>query len=440
MRKPWVLALFFFLSGCAYFNTFYNAEQSFRKAERIYAQQGTLTPQARQEYDRVIEKCSKILQFHPRSKYVDDALFMMAVAYSRKKEREKAKKKFEELLFYFPDAAKTFPVYLELGRLYLEEGSYDQALDALEKALQGRHRREAQFLLAKAYLEAGRNEEGLALVQEILKRDPKSPYLKEVLWLGAQAAHQVKQPDQALNFLKRYLSLYLTDDEEKEAKLLLSEVLTDMGEYQKALETLNSMDLPPADLASLRRDLLKAKAQLALGDTSSAKAILRSVVRANANSDPGLEAQYQLAFLLEMQDSIDAALDYYKRVASTYKNTPFKDRAARRVEALTQLKEIQDEESVEALYRLAELNLFELNRPRDAADLLKTIVKQYPESEYAPKALYSLIYLYLNRFDLPDSAQRYFDLLGEKYSQSLYFEEAQKNFDLPTMTPEGGGG
>ncbi len=440
MRKSSVLGVLLVLSGCAYFNTFYNAEQAFRRAERLYKAQGELTPQARQEYDRVIEKCSKILQLHPQSKYVDDALFYMAVSYSRKKEREKAKKKFEELLFYFPDAAKTFPVYLELGRLYLEDGEYDEAIETLKKVTQKDRSREAQYLLARAYLEAGRNEEGLALVHHILTNDPKSPYLKEILWLGAQAAQRMKRTAEALKFLDRYLGLYLTDEEEKEAKLLLSEVLTESGAYEKALETLNSMDLPPADLASLKRDLLKARAKLALGDTADAKAILRSVIRANANSEPGLEAQYRLAFLLEMEDSIESALQYYRRVASSIKTSPFKDRAARRVQALTQLQEIRDKESVEALYRLAELNLFELNRPEEAADLLKSIIKEHPDSEYAPKALYSLIFLYTTRVPEPDSAQHYFNILGEKYGESLYFDEARKNFALESSPPEGGGG
>jgi len=92
------------LLSCAYFNTFYNAKTYFNAAEREYKKEGKLTPKIRQNYNKVIEKCSKILEFYPRSKYVDDAVFLTALSYKRLGERVKAEKKFKELFEFFPES------------------------------------------------------------------------------------------------------------------------------------------------------------------------------------------------------------------------------------------------------------------------------------------------------------------------------------------------
>ncbi|NNG27602.1 MAG: hypothetical protein HKM87_08755, partial [Ignavibacteriaceae bacterium] len=70
-------------SFTTYFNLYYNATDSFEKAEeQIFAQQRslfsttslTIPGTANTELDKVIEKCSIILQFHSESGYVEDAL------------------------------------------------------------------------------------------------------------------------------------------------------------------------------------------------------------------------------------------------------------------------------------------------------------------------------------------------------------------------------
>jgi len=77
----------------SYFNTYYNAEVAFDDAMKdVQATQGrakvddvlepvALTPSANQKFTTVIEKCSKLLQYHPTSSYVDDALLMIWKAY-----------------------------------------------------------------------------------------------------------------------------------------------------------------------------------------------------------------------------------------------------------------------------------------------------------------------------------------------------------------------
>ncbi len=95
----------------AYFNTYYNARRVFDEAEAEIWQlpefkdtgrnlMVIFTPQqgTRTKFTSVIEKCSKLLQYHPESNLVDDALFMVGMSYFYQNEFQKAERKFKELM------------------------------------------------------------------------------------------------------------------------------------------------------------------------------------------------------------------------------------------------------------------------------------------------------------------------------------------------------
>ena len=69
-------------SGCAYYNTFYLARKYYR--EGVRAQERSLTdepsPEAATKYDLVIRQCTKLLTDYPKSKWVDDASYMLGAA------------------------------------------------------------------------------------------------------------------------------------------------------------------------------------------------------------------------------------------------------------------------------------------------------------------------------------------------------------------------
>jgi len=67
------------LSSCAYYNTFYNAEQYFAEAQKV-THENQLDQVSKEEltlYSKAIEKSKKLLQKYPDSKYRDDAQFIL---------------------------------------------------------------------------------------------------------------------------------------------------------------------------------------------------------------------------------------------------------------------------------------------------------------------------------------------------------------------------
>ena len=111
----------------SYFNAFYNAKRIFGEAEteltaialssRGKAQAGArptdIPGSARQKFTLVIDKCSNVLSFYPKSSYVDDALFLIGKSYFYQGDFVKAERKFAELVAQYPSG----PLALE-GQLW----------------------------------------------------------------------------------------------------------------------------------------------------------------------------------------------------------------------------------------------------------------------------------------------------------------------------------
>ena len=108
-----LIVLIALVSGCGawdnfttYFNVYYNAKDNFNKAldeiekekkkekELFQFKQKPVTNVAKQSLDNVIQKCSNILQFSKESSFVDDALFMIGVAYYYKQNYSRGLRKF----------------------------------------------------------------------------------------------------------------------------------------------------------------------------------------------------------------------------------------------------------------------------------------------------------------------------------------------------------
>ncbi|MDL1892536.1 tetratricopeptide repeat protein, partial [Sphingobacteriales bacterium CHB3] len=129
-----------FFSGCsvadfigAYFNTYYNASRLFTEAEteilkapvrlttrteRPFLAPFDIQPQTKAKFTTVIEKCSKLLQYHPESKLVDDALLMIGKSYYYQNEHQSAERKFKELLESFPESDLALETRLLLANTY----------------------------------------------------------------------------------------------------------------------------------------------------------------------------------------------------------------------------------------------------------------------------------------------------------------------------------
>ena len=128
-----VLSIF----GCAYFNTYYNAKRYYNKAyhETVRNRTGKPSSKEKTNYEKAIEKSLKLIQYYPKSKYVDDALFILGKSYFYTQEYHKARRKFLELKVNYPESKFTLDNQLWLARSDLEMEQFFDAEQTLNNLL-----------------------------------------------------------------------------------------------------------------------------------------------------------------------------------------------------------------------------------------------------------------------------------------------------------------
>src|SRR4051812_32218526 len=94
-------------SGCAYYNTFYLAKRYYKDAhkEQEKSVSGAISPGAATRYDQVIHQCLKVITEYPKSKWVDDALYLMGASLYGKGDYAGAIHRLDELETRFPKSS-----------------------------------------------------------------------------------------------------------------------------------------------------------------------------------------------------------------------------------------------------------------------------------------------------------------------------------------------
>ncbi len=247
-------------SGCAYYNTFYNVKKDFRAAERQTkrsAQGPVQEPQGGQpnrpgqpsqgnvpvqQYQQVIQSCGKLLEFYPKSRWVDDALMVMGVSYYRLQEFSRAERKFTELVTIFPKSKHVESATIWRAKSLVAQNMLEDAERILrreENTLTSPDARAgASRTLAEIYDSRGNPEEAVKYLEQISKisysRDDKAT---DNLRLG-RSYFAIGERESARNALLRCLELTRSTEEAFQSRKLLALIASEEGNYPQAVSYL----------------------------------------------------------------------------------------------------------------------------------------------------------------------------------------------------------
>ena len=285
-------------NSVAYFNTYYNASRVYDEAlleiettEKSQRSKG-LPPQkeisqnARQKLTTVIEKCSKLLQYHPNSKWVDDALMLIGKSYYYQGEYPKAERKFAELIAQFPNSKRFLEARLWLGKSFKRNNEFDQAIRELngvaeasvaegEKAIAAEAfltlgeihaerksqddalkayqdlinrsdsdegKAEAQFRIAELYEVANDYAKAATAFRRVLDFKPDYSLAYSGWFRHAVNLKKIRRYDEALRVLSSLLDDRSNADFYPQIRLEIANVLNDMGELERAIDTYEVID------------------------------------------------------------------------------------------------------------------------------------------------------------------------------------------------------
>jgi tetratricopeptide (TPR) repeat protein len=347
-------------SGCStyqnvtgYFNTYYNSRRLFEEASadaRLQSQKDrdtnyfaryTVPQNTQDKFDKVIEKCSKLIQFYPKSKWVDDALLMIGESYVYLGEYESAGRKFKELLDHFPESDLRFEAKLWDAKAKYSLNQHDPAL-AIIKDLFPEARAngkddillEALMLQARIFTERSEFDQAAAsyaLAAEVSGDDGLRASSEYQLGVSYEKLNNKEKAAEAYNKVRKFSPPPLLDFQ---ARLRYGIMLTATGEHSRALRVFDDLNQDPLSIDQHALvDLEIGSTYLAMGDTTQGFALYTMIDSTYKHTDASAKGYYRRGLMYEQQRlDYKTARDYYNKAKSEFPGSEITPLAARKTE------------------------------------------------------------------------------------------------------------
>ncbi len=229
------------ISGCAYFNMYFNAKQNFNDAEKKRKETSIVDKAL---YENSIKELSKILEFYPDSKWVDDALLMMGLCYFRQEDNYKAQKKFNELLLKYPDSELADQARMHLAEVEIAMKNYEEAGKLLERIQTGDIDIEPFRLLklnAEMSLSQGDSVKALEFMLKAADKAESAPDKISLLQFSAELSAYIRDFKMSADINKDLIELYAERDKKFNAIINYAEALKQLGDTDEAIKILEEV-------------------------------------------------------------------------------------------------------------------------------------------------------------------------------------------------------
>lgn len=347
-----VLGMILFGSGCAYYNTLFNAKDNYNEGLKILREspeQTTIPANARKSFETTIDKCWKLIDIYSdKSKYADDALLLIAKSEFHIEKYIQSKQHLDQFMRKYSESDLFPEANLWYGKILLYEKDIDGANEYFRRVINNgkdaQIRSQASFELGKYAFQQKDYPKAIEYLQTALKEDLSDEYKAEVMYSLAEAHYQQGDLKNAVSQYEKVEKQNPTLDIEYRSKMQHSRALVKMDKSTKALEILRKMITAPRFkpfLTSIKTEIggIYEKQD----DLITAVETYNEVI-SEKRSDVGTAwAAYHLAQLYETElNNLDSAVFYYKKTNQVYSKFDSAEVALRKEKYLGEFKEIVD--------------------------------------------------------------------------------------------------
>jgi len=375
------LILFFLIAfglslGCAYYNTFYNAKKFYNAAsaerkKRMRTQVVELSPEEKeqlkrqgitsssdanrpssqemQSYQQAIEKASSLLEFYPKSKYVDDALMLLGESFFHRREFSKALRKFQELSELYPDSKFVPEARLLMAKTYLGLQEFDEAERqfrelSLDTKLKKSIREEAEYELAGLYYEKGNYELAAQEYSKAVRASVDKLMRAMSLYRLGECLIILKEYQEAPKILRQAVKESPNEDFKAQATFKLGQAQSLVKDYDAAVRTF--ADLLSKEFEVKRIPLIKlelANNLRAKRDLTGALKWYQNLIEEHKRTDASARAYFALGDIEEfVRGDYKKAKEDYDLVRGEFANSLIAPEAKRRSDNIAALQELKN--------------------------------------------------------------------------------------------------
>ena len=322
---------------------------------------------------------------------------------------------YENVLKSKPDTRTNFETRVKIGDTLERQQKYDEALDTYKKILKIKRLRiyeaEIQLRQARIYQLKDQAETAEKIYSDVGKKYPRSEYSAAAFYrLGLIEQKSRKNLEKAKELFEKAVREDRSSDEGKLA-LQRQKDLVALERYQKQVEKVEDPQKALGPLVDLAELYL-----FNLGEPDSALSIYQRVLSLSDSSDLAPKAHYVIGLIYA--DSLkneSAAREQFQLLLDQHPNTPYT------VEARTRLNQKHaDDALAETQFLQAEKRIQEGIPAQDIAPIYRQIADEYPNSLFAPKALFALAWTYENDLDQREQAKTIYEQVQERYPLTQY--------------------
>ena len=402
----------------AYFNTFYNAEEFFEKAEKIRLQnRGEKIPQsAINDYEKVIEKSRLVLDEYPEFKLRKKAFILIVQSHFYRGELRETVGALGEMKDEFGDK-----VYIEVefwtSLVKWKQNKPQPAINGLNElinyGLNVDMEAKAYLTIAEIFLEQKMHTEAMDNLEKSAERIQDQNEKGQIYYRIAELSFDAKSYDRALSAYQEVIKNSQSKKQIQEGNLTTVQIYRLKGNLDLAASSIKNMLLDEnykSIYADLELELAKLYDQQNM--ISESRNRLESIVQDYPKTTVSAEAYYMLGnYSIEQDWDMEDALKQYSSVVKENKQSLYARPAQVRI------KEINT-------YQQSKLDLESWSLRIAESDTIADFYFTEDEQEDLAQILYSIIELESFHFDRSDTGLVYLDLLIQYAYQSKIFPKA----------------
>ena len=416
-----------FLSSCAHlnsYNIYYRAMEYYRRATEGETPNIALL-------NETIERCARILAFFPDSRWADDAVMLVGKSFYKKGDTAQAELKFNELIRFYPESRFVPEAEVMLGKITLTRGDEIEAAKWFKRASREQKiKEEVDYWLTAAYFSSGSYENALRQGLSYLDSFDDGKFRQEVLKIVGEASNSLGKYQDALNYYEMAIS---EGGDQFDLSMRMANIHLLMGDIEKAKNIYDLIEPGNKEEENILKKRIAFCYELE-GDLESAISTLLEV--------DTQESLFRIAMIHQKEMNLEKALEAYNSAKEYGPTSEIGKKATKKASALQEIVEIQVilgmrdtlettcvdtmdqggdtlpapqpptvEELVSARMRLAEIWLLEFENVDEAIKEYTTVIEEFPETGYRPRALYAIAWIEENiKGDLKSALAKYIEI------------------------------
>ncbi|MCX7877307.1 MAG: hypothetical protein N2510_01560 [Ignavibacteria bacterium] len=322
-----------------YFNTYYNATENFDKAYEDYSnrvllkynerleyilERPTLPQEAIDNFNKAIEKASKVIQYHKSSDFMDKSVLLVGKCYFYLGDYLKAERKFGEFISRLSASKYIDEALLYLSRTQLRLDKTEQALSRLEMLTKNSKDRqvvsESYQSIAEYYLSRKDYERAVKNFKKAIEFSNDKEFKAQMQYLTASVIAKTDPLKASLEF-EKVLDYRTSYELEYLAKLNMARNLILCGKFGASYNLLEDLSVKYKDNTEYlgQIDFLKGFRFEKKNETGNFLKYYSMVMKTYPGTAVAADASYRTGLYYESQGSYLDAFRYYKY--STEQNT-----------------------------------------------------------------------------------------------------------------------